>query len=217
MALSRAAAARPTVHTPPTHTPTPPNRRLPFFEALHRRARAHRCRHQPPVDAVQGGPAAQHLVMHPFHPGPPDPHARQRQHRIILGIILRRRGDVADYMRQRRPEAIFPRGAHIHQHARQVRCVHLDASHILPGQEFAQNHRNKPPMPAQIALDPGTIMVGQHHHAGKIIQGRAHIGGLLGNQQRPPVQPVAGHHPPVAVQQPPARRRQQAQADAIVV
>ena len=150
-------------------------------------------------------------------PGASDPDAGQRQVGIIGDIRLGGRRHVADEMRKLRAVRIHARGADIDQDTRQVGGVDLDRRHIVPGEELAHHDRDEAAMAAHLALDAATLVFGERHDAGEVVERRSHVAGLLGDQQSAPVQPVAGDHGAEPIQHAPARRRDQPCADPVLL
>jgi hypothetical protein len=163
------------------------------------------------------GAAAQLGVVIFFHPGTADADAGQRQHRIGRDIRIVRRCHVAHDMRQQRPERVQPGRADIDQDAGQVGRVDLQPSHFLPGQELFYHQWDVAAVAAQFALDPGPVVIRERNESGEIVERETDILGLLGHQQRPPVQLVVGHHHAGAIKQSRPRRRGQAGTDAVGV
>ena len=104
----------------------------------------------------------------------------------------------------------MPRGTGVDKDARQVGRVHLDLRHLVPGQELAHDGRDEGAVAMHLALDPGALVLGQRHDAAERVERCAHVGGLLGDQQGPPVQLVAGEGDAEPVEHPAARRRRSA-------
>ena len=72
-------------------------------------------------------------------------------------------------------------------------------------------------MAVHFALDARPLVVAERHDARETVERRRHVVGLLGDQQRAPVELVAGDHGAEAVQHAPARRRDQPRADPVLV
>ena len=165
----------------------------------------------------RAGAAAQHAVVVPLDPGAADADAGQLQQRVAVHVALGRRRDIADDMRQVLGLGVEARGADIDQDAGQVGRVHLDPRHLLPGQELAHDDGHEAAAAAHLALDAGALVVGQRHDAGEGLERRGDVGGLLGDQQGAPVQPVAGDDLALAVQHAAARRRDQPGREAVLL
>ena len=162
------------------------------------------------LDLHGTGASAQDAVVVPLDPGAADADAGQLHQRVVAGIGFRRRGDVADDMRQVLGLGVDAGGAHVDRDAGQVGRVDLDPRHFLPGQEFAQDDGDEAAVAAHLALDPRLFVVAERDDPREGLERRAEVGGLLGHQQGAPVQPVARDHLAVAVQHAPARRRRTA-------
>ena len=160
---------------------------------------------------------AQRVLAEFLHARAPDAHARQRQHRIVARIVLAGRCYVADDVGHVRAIRVVARGAGLHQHARQVGRIDLDARHIVPGQEVAQQNGNEAPAVLEVALDAGAVVVGQRHDLAEARQGRGDVAGFFGQQHGAPVQRVAGQHLAETVQDARARGRHQTRADAVAL
>ncbi len=161
--------------------------------------------------------AAQVEVARLLEAGAPDPDARQRQLRIAGDILLRWRRHVAHDVRQVIAVGVLARGADVDHDAGQIGGVDLDRRHLVPAEELAHHDGNEPSVAVHLAFDASTLVLGERHDAAEIVQRGGYVGGLLGDQQRPPVQLVAGNHGAGAVQHAPARRGDQAGADPVLL
>ena len=160
---------------------------------------------------------AQLHVLGLLHAVAADADAGQGQHGVFAHVALAGRRHIAHDVGERRALGIEAGGADIHEDAGQVRRVDLDPRHLLPGQELAHDDGDEAAAAAQLAFDAGAFVVGQGDDAGEGVQRVAHVGRLLGRQQRAPVQLVAADDDAGAVQDAPARRGDQAGADPVAL
>ncbi len=149
--------------------------------------------------------------------GAADADAGQLEQRVAVHVTLRRRCDVADDVREVLALGVDARGADVDQHAGQVGRIHLNARHLLPGQELAHDDGHEAPAAAHVALDARALRIRQRHDAVEGLEHRRDVARLLGDEQRAPVEAVAGDHAALPVQHAPARGREQPRGDAVLL
>ena len=172
------------------------------------------------LDAAGAGLAAHFAVELLFDAALADAQARQAHQRIVvmLHVLRRHRGDIAQDMHQLLAEGIVAGLADIGLHARQIGQMQVDAGEFLPGEILRHRHRHELLVHGDVVQHALLLLVAEQDHLADRVQRRLDaLGGLFGDQQHAIVAPVVGELDAEAVHDAAARRRDQALGDAVVL
>ena len=169
------------------------------------------------LDLEAAGAAAQRRVVGLLRSVLADREAGQFEQRVGFRLLLRRRADVAQHVRQRRAVRIVAGSPHLYRHARQFGRVDLDGRHLAPRQVFAHQHRGEGAPARRLAQDARAGLVVDGNPPGDRVQRPLQVARLLRRQDETVVAAVARQFDAGAVEDGAARRRQQAQVDAVLL
>jgi hypothetical protein len=173
------------------------------------------------LDPSRTGAAAQH-VLHPrLDADLSDLETRDLQERIGVfqprQVCLADGADIANHMREIRPERIVPGQTDLGEDPRQRRRVRGDLRHILPVQPFGHRDRHEGAAAADLAQGPLDVIVRKPDQFLQPRQHRRDVAGILAHHDHAVVLLVGGKDGAVAVVDHPAGGWQQPDGDAVLL